>query len=216
MLVCELAVDSGEGISASLNIRLVLGVKVDLDNSLSINLHSGALSNNLSRVDDVFQDGVLDGSKCAGSWAWSICFLVTVERLAQDGTLSNNQNVTSRELLFQFTDKSLVDLVDGLQQFEWNVKNDSLLSVSTVNLLGSCDVDATKRSLQLCGGHLKVEKLVGNRLLEFIGFLITKSITVREGHNNVNYISSSMVAKIFIVVCQKSTSSNSLISNLHR
>jgi len=172
LLVCELSVDSSKSISASLNICLVLGVKVNLNNSLSVKLHSGALSNNLSRIANVLQDGVLDGSQCAGSRAGSTGFLVTVERLAQDGTLSNNQDVTSRKFLFQFTHKSLVDLVDRFQQFEWDVQDDSLASISTVNLLGGCDVDATKRSLQLCGGHLKIEKLVGNRLLKFIGFLL--------------------------------------------
>jgi hypothetical protein len=65
-----------------------------------------------------------------------------------------------------------VNLINGLQQFEWNVKDDCLASIATVNLLGCCDVNTTKRSLELCGGHLKVEKLVGDRLLKFIGFLL--------------------------------------------
>ena len=64
-----------------------------------------------------------------------------------------------------------MDLIDRFQQFEWDVQDDSLATASTVNLLGSCDVNASKRCLELCGGHLKVEKLIGDGLLELIGFL---------------------------------------------
>jgi hypothetical protein len=175
LFVGELSVDSSKSISTSLNICLVLGVQVDLDNSLSINLHSGSLSNNLGGVNDVIQNSVLNGSQCARSGTGSGGLLVTAVRFSQNSTLSNNQNMASRELLFQLTNKSLLNLIDVLQQFERNVQEDGLASLTAVNLLSCCDVNATKRNLELCGSHLKVEKLVGNRLLEFIGFLLVES-----------------------------------------
>lgn len=169
MLVGELSVDSGKGISSALNIGLVLGIKVNLHDTLSVDLDAGSLPNDFGRVDEVVQDGLVDSRQCARAWAGSVRLVTAVEGLSKNGTLGDNENVTSGELLFQLTDKSLVDLVEGFSQFVRNIEEDSLSASAAFDLLGSGNVKIPKGCLELGGGHLKVEKLLGNRGFEFIG-----------------------------------------------
>jgi hypothetical protein len=77
--------------------------------------------------------------------------------------------MTSREFLFQLTDKSLVHRFERFSQFVRNIEENCGTAASAVNFLGSGNVKIPKGCLELRGGHLKVEKLLGNRGLEFIG-----------------------------------------------
>lgn len=173
LLVGELSVNRGEGLGAAFNVGLVLGIKVNLHDSLSISLHPSSLSNNFRGVHDVVQDGLVNSRQCSRTRARSIGLLVTVVRLSENGTLSDDQNVLSREFLFQLTDKFLVDLIDRFQKLEGDIQDDGLAS-ATVDLLGGCDVNVSERSLKLGRSHFKIEKFIGYRLLELIGFLLYK------------------------------------------
>lgn len=171
LLVGKLAVYGSVSVSSSLNVSLVSGVKEDLQDSLSISLHSGALSGDFSGVDNIVQDGVLNGSQCSGTRAGAAGLLVTGISLSEDGALGDEHDDLSGELLLELTDKFLVNLVHRFEQLVWNVKNDGSTSISTVDLLGGSDVNAAKRSLELGRSHFEVKKLIGNLLLESIGFL---------------------------------------------
>jgi hypothetical protein len=171
LLVGQLSVDSGICISASLNIGLVTSIEVNLKDTLTVHLAAGALSSDLSGVDNVLKDSILDSSQGTGAGTQSLGLLGTSIALSKDVTLSNNDDVTSRELLLQLANKTSLDLVEGLLELEGHVHNDGLASRSTVNLLGGGDVQVTEGSLQLSGGHLKVEKLLGDLGLEFIWLL---------------------------------------------
>jgi len=171
LLVGQLSVDSSIGISASLNIGLVTSIKVDLENTTSINLAAGALSSDLSGVDNVLKDGILDSSQSTGAGTQSLGLLGTSITLSKNVTLGNNDDVTSRELLLQLANKTSLDLLEGPLELEGHVNDDGLASSSTVNLLGGGDVKVAEGSLQLSGGHLKVEKFLGDLGLEFIGLL---------------------------------------------
>lgn len=183
LLVGQLSVDSSVGISASLNIGLVTSIKVNLKDTTSINLAAGALSSDLSGVDNVLKDGILDGSQGTGARAQSLGLLGTSVALSKDVTLGNNDDVTSRELLLQLAYKTSLDLLEGPLELVWHVHDDGLASRSTVNLLGGGDEEVTEGSLQLSGGHLKVEKFLGNLGLEFIGLLRVKVNTDRKYTN---------------------------------
>lgn len=63
LLVGELSVNSSVSIGTSLNIGLVTSIKVDLEDTTSVNLAAGALSGDLGGVDNVLENGVLDGSE---------------------------------------------------------------------------------------------------------------------------------------------------------
>ena len=60
LLVGKLSVDSCECIGPSFDIGLVFGVKVNLKDALSVHLHPGSLTDNLSRVADILQNSVVD------------------------------------------------------------------------------------------------------------------------------------------------------------
>jgi hypothetical protein len=73
----------------------------------------------------------------------------TSKRLSKDGTLSDDKDLLSRVFLLELTDKTLVDLVERLEELEGYVKNDSLTSSSTVYLLSSSDVKITESGLEV-------------------------------------------------------------------
>jgi hypothetical protein len=169
LLVGKLIVNISVSCDPCLNICLVLGVKVYLKNTLSINLATGPLSSDLSRVYDIVKDSILNSSQGAATRADSLGLVGASKGLSEDGTLSDNENLLSRVFLLELTDKTLVDLVEGLEELEWNVKDDSLTSSRAVNLLSSGDVKILEGGLEIGGGHLEVEKFLCYRSLKFIG-----------------------------------------------
>jgi hypothetical protein len=174
LLVSELSVNSSKSFKLALNVWLLLGVQEDLQNSLSVSLNTGALSDDFSRVDNILQNGILHVCQGAGAWTRSLGLCSAREGLAQDGSLGNDDDVTAGELLFQFTHQSLLNLVERLEQLVWNVENNSLLITSAINILGGSNVQVSKRRLKLGRGHLKVEKFLSNRKLELIWFLVAR------------------------------------------
>lgn len=176
LLVGKLVVYGSIDVGSSLNVSLVSGVEVDLCDSLSISLYSGSLSGDLGRVDNIIQDSVLNGSQCSGARARSAGLLVTGISLSEDGALGNEHNDLSRELLLELSDKLLVNLVHGFQKLVRNVEDDGGAATSTVDLLGSCDVNVSERSLELGRSHFEVEELIGNLGLESVRFLLIEDM----------------------------------------
>jgi len=170
LLVGKLSIDSREGIGATLNIRLVLGIEVNFRVSFSISFHPNSLSNNFRGVDNIVQDSLLNRRQRPRTRSGTGGLMVAVVRLSKNGTLPNDQNMLSRKLLLKLSDKLLVDLLNRLQQLVWHVQDDGL-SGTAVDLLRSCDVNVSERGLELCRSHFKIEKLVGHGLLELIRFL---------------------------------------------
>jgi hypothetical protein len=171
LLVGQLSINSSIGISATLNVGLVTSIKVNLKDTTSINLASGALSGDLGGVDNVLEDGILDGSQGTRAGAQSLGLLGTGIALSKDVTLGNNDEVFSRELLLQLADEASLDLLEGLLELVGHVNNGSLASGSAVNFLGGKDEEVTEGGLELGGGELEVEEFLGDLGLEFIGFL---------------------------------------------
>lgn len=171
LFVGQLSIDSRIGIGTTLNVGLVLSIKVNLEDTTSVDLASGALSSDLGRVHNIFKDGILNSSESTGTGAQSLGLLGTSIALSEDVTLGYNDEVLSRELLLQFTDKTSLDLLEGLLELVGHVNNGSLASRAAVNFLGGKDEEITERGLELGGGELKVEEFLGDLGLEFIGFL---------------------------------------------
>ena len=79
--------------------------------------------------------------------------------------------MTAAELLLELTDKLGLDALEGLLELVRNVQNDGLAAGSAVNLLGGGDVEVAEGRLELSRGHLQVQKLLSNLVLELIRFL---------------------------------------------
>jgi hypothetical protein len=82
LLVGKLAVYSSVCFNPSLHVRLISRVKGNLHNSLSIGLHSGSFSDDLSGVHDIVKDGVLDCRQCSRTRSGSTRLLVTTVSLS--------------------------------------------------------------------------------------------------------------------------------------
>ena len=180
LLVGQLAVNSRISLGTSLNIGLVTSIKIHLKNTTSINLAPGALSSDLSGVHNILKNSILDTGKGARARAESLGLLGTSIALSEDVTLGDDDDMTSREFLLQLTDKTCLNLLEGLLVFEGNIDDDRLASTTTVNFLGGGDVEVTKGCLQFGGGHFEVEKLLSDLGLEFIGLLYVKDQTIRN------------------------------------
>lgn len=93
----------------------------------------------------------------------------SVDILRQDGSLSDDDHMSTTELLLQLTDETRLDLVEVLQLLEGNEYNDSLSPGIHFDLLGGADVEVMKVSFELSGTHLEVQQLIGDLVLEIIG-----------------------------------------------
>ena len=168
LLVGKLGVDIGKSVELALHMGLVLVVQHDLHDPLSIRLDPCPLAKDFCGVHNVIQNGVLYSREGARARTRTVGLLVPGVRLAKDGSLSNDNDVTSRELLLQLTDQTDLDLVEGFEQLKGNVDDDGLAAAPAVNLLGSRDVEVAKGGLELRGVHLQVQQLLGHRGFEFI------------------------------------------------
>jgi hypothetical protein len=171
LLVGQLAIHGSIRIGTSLHIGLITSIQVHLHNSASIDLATSALTSNFRGVYNILKNGILDSRESARTGAQSLGLLGTSITLSQNVALSDDDDMTSRELLLQLANETGLDLLEGFLEFEWDVYDDSLAARSAVNLLGGGDVQVAKGCLQLGGGHLEVEKFLGNLGLKFIGLL---------------------------------------------
>lgn len=112
LLVGQLPVHSSIGVSSALDVGLVASIKVDLQDTTSINLASGTLSGDFGGVNDIFENGILYSSESTGTGTQSLSLLATSVRLAQNVTLGNDDEMLSREFFFQLTDKTGLNLLE--------------------------------------------------------------------------------------------------------
>jgi len=171
LLVGKLVVNRCIGVDASLNIGLIASIEVDLQEPRSLDLAASALSGDLGGVDDVLKYGILDSRQGTRARTKSLRLLRSGVGLAEDLALSDDDNMTAAELLLELTDKLGLDALEGLLELVRNVQNDGLAAGSAVDLLGGGDVEVTEGRLKLSRGHLQVQELLSNLVLELIRFL---------------------------------------------
>jgi hypothetical protein len=126
---------------------LILRIKVNLKNSLSVNLATSSLSNNFGWVNNIIKDSILYSSQSTAARANSRSFVGTRERFSKNSTLGDNDNLTSTVLLLQLTYKTNLDLVKAFEEFVRNIKDDGLTSSTAVNLFSGSDVKIAKSGL---------------------------------------------------------------------
>lgn len=133
LLASELVVDRLERLELVVNDSRVLVVKDNLLELVATNLVSDALANNLAGEDKVLEDSVVNGSQSSGLRAL-LGGLRLAAGLGEDGALSDENNVTVRELLLELTGQSLLDLVDSGEKRRGNENDDSLLASADFKL----------------------------------------------------------------------------------
>lgn len=155
----QLAVDLGVGVQAVVDATALLLVEDDLEGLGAVLLGAEALADDLDGVDEVGQDGVVDGGQSAGA---GTLLLLGVARAGgslgagQDAARGEDQDVAVRELLLQLTGEAtrnvmsvtrshrtvmlgygslpLLDTVETLQERDGDKDDNSLLAVTNLDL----------------------------------------------------------------------------------
>lgn len=105
----QFSVDLAVGVESVVNTTALLLVKDDLQHLAAVLLGADTLANNLDWVDNIGKDGVVDSSQSSGSWSLlSLGGSGSVGSLGagKDTALSQEENVSVRELLLEFTGQS--------------------------------------------------------------------------------------------------------------
>lgn len=112
-LAGEALVDLGVGVEAVVDAAALLLVEDDLEDLAAVLAGADALADNLDGVDEVVQDGVVDGGQ--GARAGALLRLVAARAVAalgagQDAARGDDQDVAVRELLLELTGDAVVPL----------------------------------------------------------------------------------------------------------
>lgn len=109
------------------NGGLLVLVQMNLDQLRAVQLDAHPLADDLSREDQILQNGIVHGSQGAGSWALLLVGVTTTALgLGQDTTLANEHDMFAGEFLLQLTHKTGLDLLEGLLLGYRDVDHDSL------------------------------------------------------------------------------------------
>merc|ERR1719378_1091413 len=127
-LSCQLLVDISKGVCLVFNIGLLGLVQMNLKETGSIKPDLDSLSNNLSWVDEVVQDAVMDGQEGAGSWPLLLQLVGLPGGFGKNPSLGDENHMLSTELLLKFSDQPSLNLLEGLELRNRNEDDNSLLS----------------------------------------------------------------------------------------
>ncbi len=151
------AVDLGVSIESVVDTSLLLLVKDDLEDLGAVLLGAETLANNLDWEDEIGEDGVVDSSQGAGTWALLGEGSAGAGRALwawQDAAGSEDQDVTVGELLLELAGKTngtnqsidllvfrnmkvclpLLHLVETGKGWDGDKDDNSLLAVANLNL----------------------------------------------------------------------------------
>jgi hypothetical protein len=166
----------------------VLSVLVMMDSNKHIHFgdlglvksEANALSSNLSGVDDIVEDSIVNSSQGAASWALLLLDGVVASWLAEDASLSNDQHVLTAELLLELVHKSGLELAERRSKAVGDEDDDGR-AIANWDLLGAGNVEVGQLELRV---GLKIEEGLGNCVLELSGLttLLLDLLGICEGH----------------------------------
>lgn len=115
----------------------LLLIQDDLDGLAAVFLGAGALADDLDGVDEVGEDGIVDGCQSAGTGALLLQGGAAVDGAlgaGEDTALGHEEDVAVGELLLELTGQALLDLVEALEKRDGDEDDDRLLSVTDLDL----------------------------------------------------------------------------------
>ncbi|CAH0368472.1 unnamed protein product, partial [Pelagomonas calceolata] len=175
LLVRELLVDVAEGVELRLDVDLVLRVEQHLQHLGAVQLAPRALADDLRRVDQIVEDGVLDRRQRAAPRPRALRLRAPRVVLAQDRPLAHHNHVPPRELLLELADEPRLDLVVFFQLGEGHEDDDGLLAAADVDLARAQERELPELDLDLGRALLQILQLRGHggldlRRLAAVGF----------------------------------------------
>jgi hypothetical protein len=133
----EAAVDLRVGIQPVVNTTALLLVEDDLEDLGAVLLGAEALADDLNGVDEVGQDGIVDGGESAGARALLLEGVAGAGRALgarENAASGNEEDVAVRELLLQLAGEALLNLMVLSQKWDWDKDNDGLFAVTKLDL----------------------------------------------------------------------------------
>lgn len=170
ILVGQLSVNSGESLELIIDLLDIFGVQIDLEESRAVSSESGSLANDLSRVNEVRQEGVVNGSQSAGARA-ELAGVVARILGRKDSALGEDDDVLAREFLLQLADEASLELLEALVEAVRDEDDNALLAAWEFNLLGRGKEEISELSAHLFGGNFQFNESFSDLLLE-LGWLL--------------------------------------------
>lgn len=133
----EFPVDLGVSVESVVDAATLLLVQDDLEDLAAVFLGAESLADDLDRVDDVGEDGVVHGGQ--GSAAGTLLGLRIARAVGalgarQDAARGQDQNVAVRELLLQLAGQALLDLVEAAEERDGDEDDDRAFAVADFEL----------------------------------------------------------------------------------
>lgn len=138
------------------NCGLLIFVQMYFNQLGTIELDPDTFANNFCGEYQIFQDGIVDGSQGAGSWALLFVWVgASTTWFGQNFTFSHEDDMLAREFLLQLTDQARLDLLEGLLLWYGNVDDDCLFAAE-FNFACPGNVQVAQLWLQV-GVHLELQ-----------------------------------------------------------
>lgn len=123
----------------------------------AVQLDADALADDLSRVHEILQDGVVHVGERARARA-RLLHTRLARLLLENAALGAHDHMLAAELLLQLTHNTALDAVEVLQQRHGDEDNDRLTASADIDLLGGGDVDLAQIRLQVLHAVLQISK----------------------------------------------------------
>jgi len=133
----QLLVHLGVSIESVVHTTLLLLIEHNLQDLASILLGAQSLADNLDGVDEVGEDGIVDGGQGSGAGALLRergARAVGALGAGENAARGEDQDVAVGELLLELTGESLLHAVEALQGRNGDKDDNSLLAVADFNL----------------------------------------------------------------------------------
>jgi len=120
-----------------INTALLLLIQDNLQQLAAIFLGAETLADNLNRVNQIGEDGVMDGGQCSGTrtlLGLRGSGAVGALGAGKDAAGGEDENVSVGELLLELTGEALLHSVEALKGWDGDKDDDSLLAVANFNL----------------------------------------------------------------------------------
>ena len=144
VLVRQLSVDGREGLGLVLYILLTLRTKEHLDRLASLTADRRLLANALARIDQIVNDSLVHRGQSVAVGAHTVELMSTAVGLAQNGSLSNEHDRASLELLLELSSQTRLNESEVLEELARHEDDDGLLVTSDLDFLHSGHLEGLK------------------------------------------------------------------------
>jgi len=145
-----------ESVQFMFNVGLIFAIQVNFVVSRAVEPVSEALSNNIGRIGEILQDGVVNSSESPAPRSLLEFDVVVSAGLGQDGSLGDDDDVFAAEFLLELADEASLNLMICREERIWDKNHDGLLIAGDGDLPGPAEVEGAEFGPQ-----------IGRRVLDF-------------------------------------------------